>query len=70
MNRFWRTVSITLGTLLAASCQPRTKDGIDTGDTGDTGGSDAQAVTATVSPEGSPLPATERPVPAKKPAAR
>jgi hypothetical protein len=66
MNRFWRTVSIALGTLLAASCHPRTKYGIDdTADTGDTGGTDAQAVTATVSPEGAPLAENARPVVAK-----
>ena len=37
MDRFWRTVSIALGALLATGCLVRTKYGIaDTEDTGDT----------------------------------
>jgi len=35
MNRFWRTVSIAMGALLATGCFARTKYGIETGDTGD-----------------------------------
>jgi hypothetical protein len=64
MTRFWRTVSIALGALLAASCHPRTKYGVDTGDTGDTGGEDVQATAAPLPPQAAPLPAETPTAPA------
>ncbi len=53
MDRFWRSVSIVMGALLAAGCPVTTKYGIDTG--GDTG--EAERVAAPVDLEGAPLPA-------------
>ena len=50
MNRFWRTVSIAMGALLATGCFARTKYGIETG--GDSGGDtgDVEQVEQTAAP--------------------
>lgn len=61
MDRFWRSVSIMMGALLAAGCPVRTKYGIETGDTGE---ADRQEVAIPADVEGAPLPvdAPERPI--------
>jgi hypothetical protein len=62
MDRFWRSVSIVMGALLAAGCTPRTKYGIETGDTGE-----IEAVQDAAAPadlEGRPLPSHEPALPA------
>ncbi len=55
MDRFWRSVSIVMGALLAAGCPVTTKYGIDTGgDSGDT--EQFSTAAAPVDLEAAPLP--------------
>jgi hypothetical protein len=61
MDRFWRTVSIAMGALLAAGCPVRTKYGIETGEPDDTG--ETEWVATELEPEGRPLPARDLQLP-------
>jgi hypothetical protein len=66
MDRFWRTVSIAMGALLAAGCPVRTKYGIETG--GDTGEADfAAEVAAPIEGQATPLPSSEPQLPRVEP---
>ncbi len=58
MDRFWRSVSIVMGALLAAGCPVRTKYGIETGDYEDTG--ETEWVATELDPGTEPL-AVDRP---------
>ena len=60
MDRFWRSVSIVMGALLAAGCPVRTKYGVDSG--GDTGEVELAEVQTTAAPavdEAAPLPSAD-----------
>jgi len=56
MDRFWRSVSIVMGALLAAGCPVTTKYGIDSTPPDDTD-TNRYDVEAPVDLEGAPLPA-------------